>query len=112
MFEPGRLASLILVLVALAPIASIAAAQMICAGNIPPEGTVITATGTSDSCPGSCRARDTQPAQQSIMVICSGQPIPEGYELEGFTSVPACDCIGAQDNAYVIRRTVDFASSP
>jgi hypothetical protein len=40
-----------------------------------------------------------------------GQPIPDGYELENLTSVPACDCVGAQDNAYVIRETDEFLSS-
>jgi hypothetical protein len=43
--------------------------------------------------------------------ICAGQPLPDGYELENLTSVPACDCVGAQDNAYVIRETDEFLSS-
>jgi len=89
---------------ALLPFESIAAGPNMCAGNLPPEGMVITATGSSDSCPGSCRARQTELAQLAIMVICEGQPIPDGYEIEEFTSTPACDCLGDQDNAYVIRR--------
>jgi hypothetical protein len=100
-----------LIIAALLPVKSIAAGPTICAGNIPPDGMVITATGTSDSCPRLCRARDTQPAQLSITVICAGQAIPDGYELENLTSVPACDGVGAQDNAYVIRETDEFLSS-
>ena len=103
---PNRLGAFLsasLILLAL-PIESIAAEQTICAGNVPPDGMVITATSTSDGCPGPCRARDTEPAQLSIMIICAGQPIPDGYEIEGLTSTAACDCLGDQDNAYVIRR--------
>jgi hypothetical protein len=65
---------------------------------------VITATGTSDSCPGSCRARYTEPAQLSIMVICAGQAIPDKYEIQSITTSAACDCVDQLDNAYVIRR--------
>jgi hypothetical protein len=37
------------------------------------------------------------------MVICAQQPIPENYSLESVTSSPSCECLGQQDNAYVIR---------
>jgi hypothetical protein len=79
-------------------------AQVICSGNIPPEGTVITATGTAAICGGGCRARRYQPAEGSTMVICAEQPIPRNYQLESVTSSPACECLGDQDNAYVVRR--------
>jgi hypothetical protein len=76
----------------------------ICAGNVPPQDMVITATGTSSNCAGSCRARTVEPVQGPIMVICAGQPIPHYYETESTTTTPACNCIGDEDNAYVIRR--------
>ncbi len=75
----------------------------ICAGNIPPEGMVITATGTSPECGGSCRARQAVPVSGSIMVICAQQPIPENYEIQSITSAPLCKCLAEDDNAYVIR---------
>jgi hypothetical protein len=76
----------------------------ICAGNVPPEDMVITATGTSSNCAGSCRARTVEPVAGPVMVICAGQPIPHFYETESTTTTPACNCIGDEDNAYVIRR--------
>jgi hypothetical protein len=76
----------------------------ICAGNVPPEDMVITATGTSSNCAGSCRARTVEPVQGPVMVICADQPIPKYYETESTTTTPACNCIGDEDNAYVIRR--------
>ena len=79
-------------------------ALTICAGNVPPENMVITGTGTSFTCSGSCRSRQIEPAEGPIMVICAGQPIPQYYETESVTSSPACNCLGDQDNAYVIRR--------
>ena len=79
-------------------------ALIVCAGNVPPENMVITATGTSFTCSGSCRSREVEPAQGPIMIICAGQPIPQFYETESVTSSPACNCLGDQDNAYVIRR--------
>lgn len=79
-------------------------ALTICAGNVPPENMVITATGTSFTCSGSCRSRQIEVAEGPIMVICAGQPIPQYYETESITSSPACNCLGDQDNAYVIRR--------
>ena len=86
-------------------------ALTICAGNVPPENMVITATGTSFTCSGSCRSRQIEPAQGPIMVICAGQPIPQYYETESVTNSPACNCLGDQDNAYVIRR-VSSAPTP
>ena len=41
------------------------------------------------------------------MVICAGQSIPQYYETESTTTVPACNCIGDEDNAYVIRRITE-----
>ena len=79
-------------------------ALIICAGNVPPDNMAITATGTSYTCSGSCRSRQVEPVWGPIMVICAGQPIPQYYETESITSTPACDCLGEQDNAYVIRR--------
>ena len=79
-------------------------ALTICAGNVPPEDMVITATGTSYTCSGSCRSRQVEPAKGPIMVICAGQSIPQYYETESVTTSPACNCIADQDNAYVIRR--------
>jgi hypothetical protein len=79
-------------------------ALIVCAGNVPPENMVITATGTSFTCSGSCRSREVEPVMGPIMIICAGQPIPQFYETESVTSSPACNCLGDQDNAYVIRR--------
>lgn len=78
--------------------------EVICAGNIPPEGLVVTATGTAPTCNGACRARKVQPVYGEIMKICSDQPIPKGYVLDGITSTPACRCLGADENAYIIKR--------
>ncbi len=77
--------------------------QVICAGNVPPDGMVITATGNSVECGGSCRSRHIVPVKGRIMVICAQQPIPEQYEIQSITSTPACNCLGEDDNAYVIR---------
>jgi hypothetical protein len=112
MFKTPSLLTWSLILLAFFPIGPVEAGPLICAGNLPPDGMVITATGTADQCPGACRARDIQPAQQAIMVICASQPVPDEYELESFTSVPACECVGDRDNAYVIRRTVELGDSP
>jgi hypothetical protein len=87
------------------PFPSKANAPIICAGDVPPENMVITASGTSVTCAGSCRSRQIEPVDGPIMVICAGQPIPQYYETESVTSLPACNCIGDQDNAYVIRRS-------
>jgi hypothetical protein len=77
--------------------------QLVCAGNIPPDDMVITATGDSKYCGGSCRAREIKPVDGSIMIICAQQPIPQDYELQSVTTTAACGCIGEQDNAMVIR---------
>ena len=77
--------------------------EVICAGDRPPSGTVITATGTSSICSGSCRARQIQPPQGDVMVICAHQPIPDGYILDSVTTTPDCACAGDKDNAYMIR---------
>jgi hypothetical protein len=86
-------------------------ALIICAGDVPPENMVITATGTSLNCAGSCRARQVEPLEGSIMVICAGQPIPQYYDTQSITTSPLCNCVGDQDNAYVIRR-INGAPTP
>lgn len=86
--------------------------QTICAGNIPPEGTIITATGNSVDCGGSCRARQIEPLRGHIMVICAQQPIPDEYEIQSVTSTPACNCLGEDDNAYVIRAITGALTNP
>lgn len=78
-------------------------AVVICAGNTAPAGTVVTATGSSPVCSGSCQARKIQPVRGDIMIICARQPIPRNYVLESVTTAPRCNCLGDQDNAYVIR---------
>jgi hypothetical protein len=77
--------------------------QVICAGNVPPDGMVVTATGNSVECGGSCRSLHIVPVRGRIMVICAQQPIPQAYEIQSITSTPACNCLGEDDNAYVIR---------
>jgi hypothetical protein len=78
-------------------------AELICADDVAPEGMIITATGTAASCAGACRAREMKPACGPVIKICAGQPIPKGYILDGITTMPACECVGSDDNAYVIR---------
>ena len=112
MFNLRKSLGLMLILCAVASTNTVEAESTICAGNLPPEGMVITAAGTSEICPGACRTRVTEPAESLIMVICADQPVPSGYELESITSVPACSCIAEQDNAYVIRRTLTLVNSP
>jgi|GEM_PF-5263478 hypothetical protein len=80
-----------------------AQAVVICAGDTAPEGMVITATGSSPVCAGSCTARKIEPLTGSIMIICARQPIPAHYALESITTSPQCKCLGDLDNAYVIR---------
>lgn len=81
-------------------------ALVICAGDVPPDDMVITATGTSVTCTGSCRSRQIEPVEGPVMVICADQPIPKFYETQSVTTLPACNCIADQDNAYVIRRGI------
>jgi hypothetical protein len=81
-------------------------ALTICAGDVPPDDMVVTASGTSVTCAGSCRSRQIEPVDGPVMVICAGQPIPRFYETQSVTTVPACNCIADQDNAYVIRRGI------
>ena len=75
----------------------------ICAGDVPPDGMVIVATGTSPLCGGSCRTRILKPLGGNILVICANQAIPEAYTLESVTTSPACRCLGSEDNAYIIE---------
>lgn len=81
-------------------------ALIVCAGDVPPDEMVITASGTSVTCAGSCRSRQIEPVEGPVMVICAGQPIPKFYETQSVTTIPACNCIADQDNAYVIRRGI------
>jgi len=78
-------------------------AEMLCADDIVPTGMAVTATGTAPSCDGSCRAREIKPVCGLVMKICAGQPIPDGYILDSVTSMPGCQCLGYQEDAYVIR---------
>jgi hypothetical protein len=80
-----------------------ALAEIICADDLLPDGTAVTATGTSPDCAGSCRARETKPVCGPILKICASQPIPKGYVLDSITTTPGCVCVGIDDNAYVIR---------
>ena len=77
---------------------------VICAADIPPDNSVVIATGTAPQCAGACTARLYDVVRGTNMVICSGQPIPEGYTLEGMTTNPRCECLGSADNAYLIRK--------
>jgi hypothetical protein len=78
-------------------------AAVVCAGDTAPKGMVITATGNSPICAGSCTARRLDPINGSIMVICANQPIPKSYTLESITTSPSCKCLSDEDNAYIIR---------
>ncbi len=80
-------------------------AEVLCADDIVPLGMAVTATGTAPSCDGSCRAREIKPVCGLVMKICAGQPIPRGYTLDSITSMPGCQCLGFDDDAYVIRYT-------
>jgi len=78
-------------------------AEVLCADDVVPDGMAITATGTAESCDGACRARKTEAVCGPVVKICAGQPIPRGYVLDSITTVPACKCLGEEDNAYVVR---------
>lgn len=78
-------------------------AEIVCADDVVPFGTAVTATGTAPSCDGSCRAREIKPVCGLVMKICAGQPVPKGYVLDSITSMPGCQCLGYDDDAYVIR---------
>jgi hypothetical protein len=80
------------------------AAEIVCAEDIAPSDMVVTATGTSSVCHGSCRARKLELVRGPIMIICAQQPVPQGYVLDSITTSPACSCLGDEDNAYAIRR--------
>lgn len=87
-------------------------AVVVCAGDTAPKGMVITATGSSSVCAGSCTARKIEPLTGSIMIICARQPIPDHYTLESITTSPQCKCLGDLDNAYVIRSVPTPTTSP
>jgi hypothetical protein len=78
-------------------------AEIVCADDVVPFGTAVTATGTAPSCDGSCRAREIKPVCGLVMKICAGQPVPRGYVLDSITSMPGCQCLGHDNDAYVIR---------
>ena len=80
-----------------------ALAELICADGVVPAGMAVTATGTTSACAGACRARETQAVCGPVMKICAGQPIPKGYVVDSITTMPACQCLGPEDNAYVIQ---------
>src|ERR1035437_9912807 len=80
------------------------AAEIVCAEDIAPSDMVVTATGTSSVCHGSCRARKLELVRGPIMIICAQQPVPQGYVLDSITTSPSCRCLGDEDNAYAIRR--------
>jgi hypothetical protein len=80
-------------------------AEVLCADDLVPFGMAVTATGTAPSCDGSCRAREIKPVCGLVMKICAGQPIPKGYTLDSITSLPGCQCLGYDEDAYVIRYT-------
>ena len=80
-----------------------ALAEVICADGVVPAGMAVTATGTTSACAGACRARETQAVCGPVMKICAGQPIPKGYVVDSVTTMPACQCIGPDENAYVIQ---------
>jgi hypothetical protein len=88
--------------------------EVVCTDDVIPQGMAVTATGTAANCAGACRAREVEPVCGPIMNICAGQPIPKGYVLDSVTTMPACRCLGATDDGYVIRYTGngDQAVSP
>ena len=98
--------SLILIALALVGLSAAASrqAQIACSEDVIPEKMVITATGTSPVCRGSCRARRLEPVRGSLMIICANQPIPTDYSLDSVTTTPDCVCLGDEDNAYVIKK--------
>ncbi len=78
-------------------------AEILCADDIVPTGMAVTATGTAATCAGACRAREVKPVCGLVMKICAGEPIPKGYVLDSVTTMPACQCLGQEGNAFVIR---------
>jgi hypothetical protein len=81
----------------------VAQAEILCADDLVPQGMTVTATGTAATCAGACRARQVEPVCGPVMKICAGQPIPKGYVLDSITTMPACQCLGQENDAYVIR---------
>ncbi|GEM_PF-2341135 len=79
-------------------------AQVVCSEDVIPGNMVVTATGTSPICHGSCRARKIEPVRGSVMIICANQPVPNDYSLDSVTTTPDCGCLSNEDNAYVIKR--------
>jgi len=78
--------------------------QVVCSEDVIPDNMAITATGTSPVCRGSCRARRIEPIRGAIMIICADQAVPKDYALDSVTTTPDCQCLGEEDNAYVIRK--------
>ncbi len=74
----------------------------VCMNRNPPEGTVITKSVRDPACNGQCRSEIEIPTRDR-MVICRGQSIPKGYEIELLTSTPDCSCAGGDQNAYTIK---------
>ena len=78
--------------------------QTICVPELPPDGMVITATGDSSGCNSPCSARRIDKVFGKLMKICSGQPIPDGWQIDGTGSTPQCRCLGDAENTFFIRR--------
>jgi hypothetical protein len=78
--------------------------HIVCSEDLIPSEMVVTATGTSPVCRGSCRARRIEEVRGPIMIICAKQPVPQGYTLDSITTTPDCQCLGDEDNAYVIKK--------
>lgn len=99
----SRATAALAILILASPVRALA--EVVCADDLVPPGMAVTATGTAPSCDGSCRAREIKPVCGLIMKICAGQPIPKGYTLDSVTSMPGCQCLGGEEDAYVIRYT-------
>ena len=78
--------------------------HVVCSEDVIPDDMVVTATGTSPLCKGSCRARRIEPIRGPIMIICANQAVPKDYSLDSVTSTPDCQCLGNEDNAYVVKK--------
>jgi hypothetical protein len=103
MCNRGKLVAWLSVLiVVLMPVT--AGATLMCGSFGPPPGMVVIGSGNAPVCEGLCQARVVEPVHGEVMTICSGQRIPDGYEVVASETVSACECLGHTDNAYVIRR--------
>ena len=83
----------------------------VCMNRNPPEGTVITRSVRDPGCKGQCES-DLVIPMSDRMVICRGQSIPKGYEIELLTSTPDCACVGSGQNAYTIKAQTEEQKLP